>query len=487
MNASPPNVLLAGVLLLTGIFYSATVRQGHTWGDDFALYIHHAENIVKGVNYSDTGYLYDPYLPDYGPRIYPPVFPIFLAPVYKLHGLDLTPMKEEEVVLFVLSLAAIFVFFRDQIPASYALALVTVLALNPYFWELKDYIGSDTLFLLFVYISVALIHYLDRPQPRPAWPYALLAGIALYLCCGTRSIGAVLIPSLLVYDVVRWKRITRFSVVAIAVCAAILVIQKMVIQSDSSQSYADQFHPTLTVVRTNVAEYIRDLRMLWVSPSVAPRHGFSRVLSFVLAGVVSLLALLGVSRRELRRPTILEVFAVFYLVLIFLWPANQGMRFLIPLLPLYIFYAFLGLRFAAQRWSHGRLSWFAVPLSVALAVAYIGAYRMENFAVISDGIGRPAFGELCDYIRRNTGPQDVFVFSKPRLLSLFTDRPASPYHEPANPDDLWTYWKSLGVRYVISSDLFDDDRTYLKPLLDRHQSDLRPAYSNADFQVWAMR
>ena len=49
-----------GLILLIALFYGLTIRQGHEWGDDFAMYIHHAENIAAHRPYAATGYIYNP-------------------------------------------------------------------------------------------------------------------------------------------------------------------------------------------------------------------------------------------------------------------------------------------------------------------------------------------------------------------------------------------------------------------------------------------
>ena len=111
--ASSVNPQLACLLAAIALFYMATIRPGHIWGDDFAMYVHHAQNIVKGRPYAATGYLFNPHAP-VSPRMYPPVFPFFLVPIYRLFGLNLIPMKLEQVVFFVFSLAAVYaLWLRD--------------------------------------------------------------------------------------------------------------------------------------------------------------------------------------------------------------------------------------------------------------------------------------------------------------------------------------------------------------------------------------
>src|SRR3990172_9966583 len=120
------------LILAIGIFYFMTIRDGHDWGSDFAMYIHHAKNIVEGEKYSDTGYIYNPDNP-ISPRTYPPLFPIILAPVYKWYGLDLNLMKAEVTLFFLFWLYVIFLLFKDDLPYNYLMALIAIIGLNPFF------------------------------------------------------------------------------------------------------------------------------------------------------------------------------------------------------------------------------------------------------------------------------------------------------------------------------------------------------------------
>jgi hypothetical protein len=65
-------LLLAAFLLGIAIFYGFTLRPGHDWGDDFAMYVHHAKNIALGLPYNQTGYIWNPRFPMMGPPTYPP-------------------------------------------------------------------------------------------------------------------------------------------------------------------------------------------------------------------------------------------------------------------------------------------------------------------------------------------------------------------------------------------------------------------------------
>src|SRR6266480_5741334 len=154
------------IAVLVGLFYLATIRAGHDWGDEFALYIQHARNIAAHIPYSETGYIYNPHNPAIGPRAYPPGFPLLLAPVVKVFGLDFRPMKVLVVVCFVGALLLMPRVFRRDLPKPYLIALILVMGLNPYFLDFKDDVLSDIPFLCFTLLSLYAFQRAAEPDNR---------------------------------------------------------------------------------------------------------------------------------------------------------------------------------------------------------------------------------------------------------------------------------------------------------------------------------
>jgi len=143
-------LIIAAIILIIGFFYIFTIREGHNWGDDFAMYIRHAKNIAEGTNYRIGDYIYPP--ANVYRRSYPPVFPLLLSPIYKFFGLNLKAMKAEIIFFFLSFLFAFFLIFKNDLPFKYLAAVVCIIGFNPYFWDVKDNIMSDIPFILFLYL-----------------------------------------------------------------------------------------------------------------------------------------------------------------------------------------------------------------------------------------------------------------------------------------------------------------------------------------------
>lgn len=474
-----------GVLcaVLVGAFYVMTIREGEDWGDDFSMYIHHAENIAHGVPYGETGYIYNPHNPSVGPRIYPPGFPLLLAPVVKLFGRNLWLMKVEVVLFFVGSLLLVFALFRGILPPGYVHTLVLVTGLNPFFWSFKDHVLSDLPFLFFVLLSLYLFlraGEFDAP-PRRRAASAALAGLAAYASYATRALGIFVLPSFAAHDLIRHRRVTVLAWIAGAVFLALAAVQYLLWVHDAS--YADQLALTPGTVTRNVMSYLQSLSDLWENG----RSGAGRKAAFLVAGGV---AAWGYGRLLRQRVGLLAVFPLLYLAPVLLWPSVQGTRFLIPVIPFYFAYCLYGIQAAdsaiERRWGRRRVCLLA--FLGAVGVIYVSRYSTLPTGRFPRGVADEHSAQLFEFVRTATAPSDVFIFSKPRALSLFTGRRASAAFSPADRCALWQYMREIEATYVVTGPgALNPDVVYLQRFVEEFQPNFRLVLRNPDVAVYRVQ
>ncbi len=471
------------VLIVTAVlaFYLMAIREGQEWGDDFAMYIHHARNIAEGIDYKQTGYIYNQSIPLIGPNTYPPVFPLLLAPVYKIFGMDLTAMKVEIILAFFLSLLMIYLTFRDGLPWLYLIALIAAIGFNPLLCQFKENIVSDIPFLIFLYFSLFLIDRLYRQSITGIRQifYVILIGISVYLAYGTRSIGLLLIPCLLGYDIITKRRLSFTTIKITALVAGLVILQSIFLHSDSS--YSDQLHPTIGTIKHNLVIYTRALSDFW-------DNGYSKLLRLALFATVTGLAIVGYLARLKEKITYFEIFIVVYLISIVIIPLDGGARYLIPIFPLYLFYAFTGIKTISRRRLIIEGVIFAA-VSLAIIGAYIAQYGKSDFGPIREGITRNETRQLFDYVTKNTNSTDVFVFRKPRAFALFTERSASAWHQPQDDNDLWNYLEKINADYVVVGPRYLEaaDQEYIRRFIDKYRDRFQETYTNPDFVVYKIK
>jgi hypothetical protein len=468
---------IVALLLAIGIFHASTVRQGHIWSDDFAMYVHHAQNIVEARPYADTGYIYNPSIPVYGPTFYPPVYPLLLAPVYRMFGLDMIPMKLEQVLFLLLALTAIYACWRRDLGLGYTLALVALLGFNPEFWIAKDNVLSDIPFLFFFYLTSLLVRSARRDLVG-WWGWSAMIGVAIYLGIGTRAVGMALWAGLLLYDVLRFRTITRFTAVSVMVCGAFLVLQPHIV-GVSPSGYPHK-PPTLHTIARNADAYARVSASFWVGS--APN--FFR---YIVLGLFGTLVLTGFMFRSKHGFTFLEAALVPYLTIIILWPFPAGVRMVFPAVPWVGYLAISGFKYLAKKLVPSYLPAAASVLFLLIAVCYMQSYRKLSFGPIRQTTGLPEFNQVCQAVRDETAPQDAIVYFRARALSLYTGRPASAYNYLGSDAELWRWVENIHAKYLITTNAFDDDGGFLLRFARSNAPNLGLVCENVNFKLYRVR
>lgn len=337
------------IILLIGLFFVSTIRDGHNWGGDFAHYIHHAKNIVEGENYSSIGYIYNDLYPktNIAPKTNPPVFPIILSPIYMIFGLNLYIMKVVIVIFFMFSLYVIYLVAEKYLQFQYSLPLIILIGIHPYFWTFKENILSDIPFLFIVYLSFFIIDkYVSSTKLHEHSRFhAIILGLLFYAACGTRIVGLALVLSFTIFYLIKFRKISKFLITTLSIFSLLFLIQVISLPGDKNNLYF--FISREWDLLKNIIDYIKVNADLFENGYSAI---FRRVL-FLLFGTVSLFGFISKIKTHF---SILEVFYILYSFVIIIFPASPHMRYFIPIIPLFFFYSFFGIREIAHRLQSNR-------------------------------------------------------------------------------------------------------------------------------------
>ena len=123
----------------------------------------------------------------------------------------------------------------------------------------------------------------------------------------------------------------------------------------------------------------------------------------------------------------------------------------------------------------------------AVLMSYAGRYSTLGFGPLDEGIANRESVELFEFVKASTAPGDVFLFSRPRALALYTGRSASAPYRPTDPCQLWQYLSEIRASYLITgpaSDPFNADAEYLRQFVSRFRGDFREMMANRDLAVY---
>ena len=125
------------------------------------------------------------------------------------------------------------------------------------------------------------------------------------------------------------------------------------------------------------------------------------------------------------------MFFVFWIGVHITYPYWQGPRYIFPLLPIFLYFIFQGMKFLISKLPErarlvGQRAFFASWILIAaifLVKSGVSAYvNIQNDRTIN-GPFDPFSVEVYNYIKNETPPESVVVFFKPRVMVMMTDHP----------------------------------------------------------------
>ncbi|HEY2819873.1 MAG TPA: hypothetical protein VGJ06_02430 [Candidatus Acidoferrum sp.] len=409
--------VVAVIIVVVAICYVAALTPGHVFvNDDFAAYMMHAKNLVDGHPYSDIRYIPNPDAMWLSPSTgYPPVYPMILAPVYRLFGLDLYAFKVATVLCFVGFLAIYGALTHAELGRTGSAILLLLVGFNPALWGQRDFILSEFPYLLFSFAALLAIEriYARLERNRLEIGNAVLVSVLIYCAYGTRTIGIALVLALIAADLAKFRRPSRFLVCVLAMTGLLIGAQTVMLISPTG--YVRAFHFSLHTVAVNSIYYGKSLSYVW-------QNGFSKGVQIGFALIFTAAATWGFAKSFWRERGVKEFYLLGYIAILLAWNSEIGLRGLLPILPLYLFY---GVREWIRLYDAARLPVrvIAVASLVGLAaVSYAGETRYEGSSPAEPNVADTSAAEMFHFIKTQTSPEDVLVFPKPRTLALFTER-----------------------------------------------------------------
>ncbi|MEW6085308.1 MAG: hypothetical protein AB1607_11995 [Chloroflexota bacterium] len=426
---------LAIILLISLALGAGMLRRGHEWGDDWAWYVLQAKSIWEGTtdefieisdftNYQSTSHL--------GPLAYPWGYPLILVPFYALNGISPTTLKIPGALFFAGFLACLYLFAKSRFTRTESLLFVSLFAFNPMLLEFLDYILSDIPFLFFSTLTLFLVTQQNESRVR----YALI-GASIFFTTFLRATGLLLLGCFLMIEFFKWlarrkdwntaKQIVWNSFIVCAVFALLWTANTLLFPG-GGESYLSQYENlSAEQVRGFISAYFKVFGGFFGSDAWTQQYLYYVVLVFALLGA-------WIRRRE--DLYFILFFAVWMLVHI-TYPYWQGPRYIFPLLPIFIYFAFQGMKFGVEKISKqyrltGQRVMYGFWIAIAgyfLVTSSVSAYNNVRNGRQINGPFDPVSMEVYDWVERKTSPDSVLIFYKARAMRLMTNHPTIMINE----------------------------------------------------------
>lgn len=458
--------------------------HGHDWGGDFSLYIAHARNIAEGRDYNAVNYIPEKagtVVTLHGPAAYPPAFPLLLSPVYRLAGLNYGAMRSLVQGLWLTAGLLIWLTgVRRGLGQIESATVAGVFLLSSMVLGIKDSILSESTYLV---LSLTALLFLERlyrektlPERHPLL-YGSIAGALLLAGWLTRVTGISLVIAFALCELWSARRIRAFALAAGAVFVTGLLLYRFTLYDGTG--YANQFGLTPGIWLRNTVAYLKSPALLWGSLPAALRYP--------AALVALLLAAAGFVRCVRSSLSVMEFYAVIYMIPLLLYSSGVNSRYIVPIYPFILIYCAFGLRLAME-WAPPRTR---KPVLAAIALLLAAGAAANSVAAIRapepDGPELPPFQEVAGYLRRHAAPEDVVISWNPRVVALYTERVSAAYPNAGFPQRIAPYLSEIHAKWVLTFRRDASDTQWLIPYVTSHPDQFAEVLRNQDFVLYRVR
>ena len=427
-------LVISSIILLSTLLGLSVLTYGQAWYGDFSSYIMQARSILSGTMnefVTRNAFTVDHSTLLVGPVAYPWGYPTLLAPAYALYGMKPIYLKLPNIVLFALFLACFFMLLRRRLDLLDSALLTSVASFSPALVTFLDQILSDIPFLLFSTLSLLLIDFVVEPKrPRKRlWLWNVFLGAVIFWAFFTRTNGILLLPVLAIYQFFNYYWSER-DWIALKKNLGILILPYV--------TFGILAIVALLIFPGGQASYFSHYALLDMAQLSSNVHYYSTLMGDFFAGLPASLVIYYVTVAffilgalvTFRREYHFVSYVVLSLLLFVTWPEPQGLRFIFPLIPLFLYFSFQGMKWSLKKLSVGYqplgkgfvYGWWGLIALLFLVSSVQTAYTNLSNQRAINGPFDPYSNAMFEFVRQETPAESVIVFFKPRVMHMLTNR-----------------------------------------------------------------
>lgn len=413
-------LVLCAVLSST---YFLNNNRTHDWGDDFAQYLYQAKHIKN----DSLPYKQVLNINELGSNKRSPLFSEILSLIPT--SSEIKPYLDIIFLFFILSAIAVFLFFCKHFHPFISLLITLGVYLNYHVIQLKEEVMCEFVFMFFLYVVFIIA---EKSKTRAT---TILIPILFGLAAATRSVGIIFFIAYLIHLFISKDRTIKIKFIETGISIllfslTLLLINALIlpeVKNSEVSFYTTVFDDsTFHTIIDNIHKYILNFQLLFEQEI----WKFTNVLIII---TLSLLFSTGFFVSVRKNFGFKEIAFILYLLFLLFYPYGAAcLRFLIPILPLLLFYVIMGLLCL--------LSIKAIPKTMTLSItsAYLCLLILSNVKTVwinfhqeknQYGPYRNDIVEDFQKIAEKTKSSESIAFCKPFIINLFCERNSYYYSE----------------------------------------------------------
>ena len=381
------------------------------------------------------------------PVAYPWGFPIILSLLYKFFGLNLLIIKFSMFIFYVGFLITLWFFFKDELDKKERLILISLFAFNPFFLQFGNHILSDIPFLFFSTLTILIIYKFNKEENlNNKYLYIIALTLCFFISSILRSHGLllpilyfsliilfilnqyfskfILIKKLIFFKNFLIKRDIFILLLPIIFFALITYFFSLFFPSRQSIQISIFQDINVKTFLLNCLYYLVIIKNFFYSTPTL-KTIFNTFDPGIIIYILSIPFVFLGFKNKWNSHLVIVFYSIITFILYSSYPIRQGLRYILPILPFYIYFFIIGLR-TLKGQSNIFVGKFLVLFFLLTSIIQVSKNIQNNFQ-LSEGPYHTDTLELFSYIKKSVPDDETIIFYKPRSMSLFTKKKTVHY------------------------------------------------------------
>jgi len=376
--------------------------------------------------------------------LYPLGYSLMLVPAAKLFPESLKVFKVYNILLFLLIISVLFGIFKDYLTKKELLFFLLLSSLNPLMVRQSSIIMGGGAFLLILFTA---FYFISESIAKEKPPYGILLTAAFFnaYLCSIRFEGFLFASAVILGFILLKKYRHALYFTFFYVILATFYMQAVGVFTRSGGRYFDIFFNIVSgggifdlIKKTSLYYFIEFTYSIFLTDALGAKLGkFALIPAILIFGAF----IAGFTeKKKYEGEIILKIYFVLYAAIHSSWPGTEP-RYLMPVIPLIIFYFLKGVG------KLGRKTQFVLFSCLFAFFLYTGIkMSKDRYPVPSAGV--------FDFIKTNTPSDAVFTSVYADMIFLYTNRKSLYPHRIRKDDDMFYSLSKTGADYIFVNLLF---------------------------------
>ncbi|MCX7947214.1 MAG: hypothetical protein N2504_01330 [candidate division WOR-3 bacterium] len=207
----------------------------------------------------------------------------------------------------------------------------------------------------------------------------------------------------------------------------------------------------------------------------------NELLVFLISITILIFLVLGFISK-IKNISILEIYFVLFTIVVLSWPSVWSSdRFILPIIPILIYYFLLGIRIYLKDTIFKLITFLIFGINLSHLISKV-PQNLEEWSIYRENpmeLYTPdwqMFFNVCNYIKENVPKDKIIVSRKPEFVYYISSHKGSLYKYSQNPDSVFNSIKNYDFVLVDNFYWTGTTRRYLIPAIEKYKNYFEVVY-----------